>query len=104
MQRNKPDQEMRKAHKPWRRVPLTHASFAYLDHAFRQTLQRERGIKQAPRPLSQGSTALTWDDPDHFFAGLVTSQAVEAGGIAAGTPIPSCSGALTALVQDGEHA
>ncbi|HEU5380241.1 MAG TPA: hypothetical protein VFV38_32850 [Ktedonobacteraceae bacterium] len=98
---------------------MTHESCAQLDRALRQTLQAKWGIEQVPHPLSQGSTALTWevstkeapavvkltwDAPDHFLAGLVASQAVEAGGIAAGAPVPSCSGKLAAVVRDGQHA
>jgi Ser/Thr protein kinase RdoA (MazF antagonist) len=102
-----------------RSVPLTHKSSARLDHALRQILQTEWEIEQAPQPLAQGSTALTWevptvegpvviklswDDPDHFLAGLQASQVVEAGGVAAGVPIASRSGKLSAQIEDGQYA
>jgi Ser/Thr protein kinase RdoA (MazF antagonist) len=117
--RNQSSQALRTALNQGRSVPLTHESCTQLDRMLRHTLRTEWGIEQALHPLAQGSTALTWqvptkfgpavvklswDSPGHFLAGLVASQAVEAAGIAAGVPLASRSGALSADIEDGQHA
>ncbi len=112
--RNQSSQAIRTASNQGRSVPLTHEFCAQIDQTLCYTLRTEWGIEQALHPLAQGSTALTWqistkfgpavvklswDEPGHFLAGLVASQAVEA----AGVPLASRSGALSAHIEDRQH-
>ena len=72
------------------------------------------GRDEVLRPLASGSTARVWetgeavvklarDEADHFNAGLRATQAVQASGLEAGAPIPTRSGALSAVVTVGPH-
>jgi hypothetical protein len=84
------------------------------DVIIQSVLMKQWGIYENLHPLATGSTSRVWrtsnaivklarDEVNHFNAGLRASQAVEACGLEAGTPIRNRSGALSTRISVGNQ-